>query len=240
MRSLNYNIQSNLGLGDKYELAKKDNPNIKLTLDCEQMDYDENYAYIFSNGTIPFYDLNKKEQGWFTGYAKKVTMQGKAQILDFYDDKILLKNYNDHTIFFIDGSRNRVSDIYKDIYVLPDRYIVKNENGKYIIIDKNFQKIFDFEYDVIDPYLANYGLYICGTTQNGIEFNQFNYANMKFDLINYAGEIVMDNIDQIYGNYYKISSDKSESYSSRYSKFIESLKDIQYDFVGDKFYKEIY
>lgn len=232
--------KSNMGLSDKYELAKKDNLNVRITLDCNAISYDENFTYIFSNGTIPFYDLNKREQGWFTGYGKKVTMSGKAQILDFFDDKILIRNYNDHTIYFIDSKGNILSDIYKEIYVLTDRYIVKGENNKYKIIGKDFQKIFENEYDYIDPYLVNYGLYIVGNTSDGVEFNKFNYAKMKLSLINSNGETIMENIEQIYGNFYKISNEKNKSYATRYTEFLENVKSIEYNFVGDNFYKEYY
>lgn len=232
--------KSNMGLSDKYELAKKDNLNVRITLDCNAISYDENFAYIFSNGTIPFYDLNKREQGWFTGYGKKVTMSGKAQILDFFDDKILIRNYNDHTIYFIDSKGNIISEIYKEIYVLTDRYIVKGENNKYKIIGKDFQKIFENEYDYIDPYLVNYGLYIVGNTSDGVEFNKFNYAKMNLSLINSNGETIMENIEQIYGNFYKISNEKNKSYATRYTEFLENVKSIEYNFVGDNFYKEYY
>ena len=232
--------KSNMGLSDKYELAKKDNLNVRITLDCNAISYDENFAYIFSNGTIPFYDLNKREQGWFTGYGKKVTMSGKAQILDFFDDKILIRNYNDHTIYFIDSKGNILSEIYKEIYVLTDRYIVKGENNKYKIISKDFQKIFENEYDYIDPYLVNYGLYIVGNTSDGVEFNKFNYAKMNLSLINSNGETIMENIEQIYGNFYKISNEKNKSYATRYTEFLENVKSIEYNFVGDNFYKEYY
>ena len=148
----NFNIEydlivtkSNLGLKDKYELVKKENPNIKIALECDAISYDENYAYIFSNGTIPFYDISKREQGWFNSYGKKTTISGKAQILDFVDNTILLKNYNNKTIYFIDSKGNILSDIYKSIYVLQDRYIVKGENDKYKIIGKDYKKIFEDE-----------------------------------------------------------------------------------------------
>lgn len=110
--------QSNLGVGDKYELAKKENLNIKIPLDCSKLDYDENFVYLYSNKTIPFFDLFSKEQGWFTSYGKKNTMSGKAQILEFMKDKILIRNYNNQTIYFINKEGEIVSGVYKDIYVV--------------------------------------------------------------------------------------------------------------------------
>ena len=240
-----YNIEydlivtkSSMGLKDKYELAKKDSLSIRINLDCDAIPYDENYAYIFKNGTIPFYNIDKREQGWFTSYGKKVTMSGKAQILDFFDDKILIRNYNDYTVYFIDSKGNILSEVYKDIYVLQNGYIVKGQNNKYKVINKNFEKIFENEYDVIDPYLINYGILIVGNTIDGIDFNKFGYANMKFYLLNSDGEVILDNVEQVYGNFYKISNDKSKNYSVRYSEFLEQVKDIEYNFVGDNFYNK--
>ena len=228
--------QSNLGLGDKYELAKKNDLNIKITLDAKNLPYDSSYLYLFSNGSIPFYDISKRVQGWFTSYGKKNEMSGKAQILDFIDDTILLKNYNDATIYFIDGTGRMLSDTYKDIYIYSDRYIVKNNNSKFMVINKEFNKIFDEEYDVINPCLITQNLYLCMNTDSGIEFNDYGFAIMKWKLVNYNGDVILDDIEQIYGEFYQISSDKSVAYANRYSDFIEELKDIKYDFVGDNFY----
>jgi hypothetical protein len=230
--------KSNLGLGDKYELAKKDNLEIRIKLDAKDLAYDEKYLYLFNNKTIPFYDISNREQGWFTSYGKKVSMTGKAQILDFFGDKILIRNYNDKTVYFIDEDGEMQSDAYRSIYVCQDneRYIVKTINNKYQVINTEYNKIIDNEYDVLDPYLANYGLYIVQNIDNEIEFNDYNFAKMSFSLINENGDVLLDNIEQIYANYYQISNDKSMSYSTRYSQFLEDLKGIEYNFVGDKFY----
>ena len=106
--------QSSLGLGDKYELAKKNDLAIRIELDTNDLDYDENALYLFSNGTIPFYEVSKRTQGWFTTYGKKNPMTGKAQILDFFGERMLLRNYNDHTVYFIDGLTN--SEIVQHIF----------------------------------------------------------------------------------------------------------------------------
>lgn len=230
--------KSSLGLGDKYELAKKENLDIRIDLDANQLAYDENYLYLFNNGTIPFYDISNREQGWFTSYGKKITMTGKAQILDFFGDKILIRNYNDKTVYFIDENGEMKSPAYKNIYITKDasRYIVKNTNGKYSVINPEYNKVFEGEYDVCDTYLANNGLYIVANLEEDIEFNEYNFAKMKFLLLDSNGDIIIDNIEQIYANYYQISDDKTIAYSSRYAKFIEDLKSIEYEFVGDEFY----
>ena len=230
--------KSNLGLGDKYELAKKENLNIRMELDANQLAYDEKYLYLFSNGTIPFYNISNREQGWFTSYGTKKTMTGRAQILDFFGDKILIRNYNDKTVYFIDENGETKSPAYKNIYVTQDasRYIVKNMNGKYSVVNPEYNKVFNGEYDILDPYLANYGLYIVANNEEKVEFNEYNFAKMKFMLLDSNGDIILDNIEQIYGNYYQISNDETVSYSSRYAQFIENLKTLEYEFVGDEFY----
>lgn len=230
--------QSSLGLGDRYELAKKENLDIRIKLDAKALAYDKNYVYLFSNGTIPFYDISNREQGWFTNYGKKVSMLGKAQILDFFGDKILIKNYNDKTVYFIDENGEMKSPAFRNIYICQDkeRYIVKTTNNKYQIINTDYNKIIENEYDVIDPYFANYGLYIVANIDSEIEFNEYNYAKMNFSLLNANGDVILENIEQIYKNYYQLSTDKSIAYSTRYSQFLDKIKGIEYNFVGDNFY----
>lgn len=229
--------ESNLGLENKFELAKKDNLNIKMKLDCSNIDYDEKYVYLYKNRTIPFFDVSSKEQGWFTSYGKKNTMTGKAQILEFTDDRFLIRNYNDDTVYFINKEGDILSEIYKDIYVTEDRYIVKNSKNKYMVIDKEFRKVFDQEFDIIDPYLIQYGMYICANSDEAIEFNDYNFAKMNWKLLNYDGETILDGIEQIYVNFYKISNDKSVPFVTRYEEFLDEIRDIEFNFVGDKFYK---
>ena len=229
--------QSNLGLDDKFELAKKENLNIRIPLNAKQLDYDENFVYLYSNRTIPFFDVGAKEQGWFTQYGKKNTMTGKAQILDFVEDRVLLRNYNNQTIYFINQNGDILSDVYKDIGVLQDRYLVKNTQDKYMVIDQDFNKVMEAEYDVIDPYLTDYGMYICANTNEAIDFNAYGFAKMNWQLVNSSGQTILEGIEQIYGNYYQISQDKEIPYVTRYEQFLESLKKLDFAFVGDRFYE---
>lgn len=228
--------QSNMGLGDTYELAKKDDLNIRMKLDTSDMDYDASYLYLFSNGTIPFYETSKGEQGWYTSYGKKNSMKGKAQILDFFGDRILLRNYNDYTIYFIDAEGTKVSEAYKDIFVCGDgRYIVRDDEGFIYIIDDLYNSVFDKKYAVINTRLISQNLYLVLDSTENIKFNDYGFANFNWSLVNYNGEVILDGIEQIYNEFYKIESTGKKDDDS-YEKFEEKLKDLDYKFVGDKFY----
>ncbi len=230
--------QSNMGLGDKYELAKKDDLNIRVTLNTDNMDYDSSYLYLFSNGTIPFYEISKRTQGWYTSYGKKNAMTGKAQILDFFGDRILLKNYNDKTIYFINSEGSMISETYKDIYVCGDgRYIVRSNDGTFKIIDDEYNNVFDKNYFVINPRLVSQKLYLVLNAIEDVKSNDYNYAEFKWSIVNYDGEIILDGIEQIYDEFYEYTNDKKNNQQEDTS-FEENLKKLNYKFVGDKFYLE--
>lgn len=228
--------KSNLGVNDKFELVEKNNLNMKLKLDCKNMDYDEKYLYLYTNNTIPYFDVSEREQGWFLSSGKKNVMKGQAQILDIIDNEILLKDYSKNIIYFIDSeSHEKLSDSYKEIYIGHDVYIVKNKNNKYMVINKEFHKIFEEECDIIDTSLAEIGLYIfCDVNENeDIEFNNYNYANLNWKLLDSNGDTMIENIEQIYCDFYRNASDKKKSNK----EFIEDLKTLNFSFVGDKFYE---
>lgn len=228
--------QSNMGLGDTYELAKKDDLNIRIKLDTTYLDYDLSYLYLFSNGTIPFYELSKKTQGWYTSYGKKNSMTGKAQILDFFGDRILLKNYNDKTIYFTDSEGNRLSEAYGDIFVLGDgRYIVKSSDNYYKVIDDEYNNIYEKEYAVINPRLVSQNLFLVLDSTENIKFNDYGLAIMNWSLMNYNGEIICDGIEQIYDQVYELPENNKED-ELNYYEFENNLKELNYSFVGDKFY----
>ncbi len=229
--------QSNMGLGDIYELAKKDNLDLKIKLDTSYLDYDSSYLYLFSNGTIPFYDVSKRSQGWYSSYGKKNEMTGKAQILDFFGDRILLKDYNNDTVYFIDSvEKNRLSNYYKDIYVIDNgRYIVKTEEDSFQIIDDTYNNVFDREYAAINTRLVSQGLYLTLDSTNNIKFNDYKYSTMNWNLINSNGEVLLDGIEEVYDLVYELP-ETNKQYELNYSEFENNLKDLNYHFVGDKFY----
>ncbi len=231
--------QSNLGLGDKYELAKKADLNIRIPLDATYLDYDSSYLYLFSNKTIPFYEISKRTQGWFTSYGKKMPMTGKAQILDFFGERMLIKNYSNDRTYFIDSDGNILSEEYKDIYVCKDgRYIVRTQRDTAKIINDEYEKVFDAEYQVMNPRFISQNMYLTLDTTENIEFNDYGFpTNLNWKLVNYDGEVVFDGIQQIYDVLYELP-DESNKKEENYSKFVNNLKELDYKFVGDRFYLE--
>lgn len=220
---------------NKYELARKSNINIRFTLECDSLDYDSNYLYVYKNGFIPFYNISSREQGWFNSVGKKTIMQGKAQILELVDDVILLKNYNDNTVYFIDKSGNIVSPIYKEIYVCDNYYIVKNTNNKFMFIDKQYQKMFEEEFDYVNTTFSYLNIYICANLGENVTFNDYGYANINYQLIT-SDAVSLGQYQDIYNLDCKISTNKKENYIDRYNQFLNSIGTLNCKYVGDKFY----
>ncbi len=230
--------QSNLGMGDKYELAKKADLDFRITLDTAALDYDSNYLYLFSDNTIPFYEISKRNQGWFTSYGMKNSMSGKAQILDFFEDKILLRNYNNDTIYFINQDKKIVSEEYKDIFICSqNRYIVRNNNddGFFKIINENYENIYDREFAAISPILASQNLYLITNDTSDLKINDYGYIKMNWTLINVDGETIAEGIEQVYNQYYKYPENTVKD-NKTYEEFEEKIKALNYRFVGDQFY----
>ena len=122
--------------------------------------------------------------------------------------------------------------------VNEDRFIVKDENNKYIVINSAFEKVFDGEWDFVDTSLIPYGLYVFGFTNGVIDFTDFNFAeNMNLQIVNSDGNVIATDVRQVYSTFYSISDDESVAYSERYSNFLNDLKAMNTAFVGDKFYE---
>lgn len=232
--------QSNLGLGDKYEFAKKADRDVKIELKADNLDYDSKYLYLYSNGTIPFFETNRRVQGWFTTYGKRNDMSGKAQILDFFGERVLIKDFNNRTIYFMDlESTKKLSEEYKDIFVCPNgRYIVRNSDGFFKVINDEYNKVFEKEFVAINPRLINANLYVTTDTLDNIKFSDYGYANnINWSIINENGDVILDGIEQVYDSYYKMPTDKKIE-EENYLEFTENVKDLDYRFPGDKFYQD--
>lgn len=238
-----YITVSQIGGKNRYEFLKKDNPNIKVSIDCDNLKFDERHLYVFSNGYLPFYKTSENIQGWYTKETKRVEINGNIQILDFFDQNILMKDYDSETVYFANEGGERISPVYKDIFVLNEMYIVKNEENKYIIIDKNFNKVLDIEYDYMNPILLNKGILICANLPAKVNFNSYGFPNnINYDLIDvYGKKITLKNVDgSVIDNpsYTEVFYQSNKKTVSNYDSYISNLTDIKYDFVGDEFYKK--
>ena len=126
-----------------------------------------------------------------------------------------------------------LSEKYKDIYICnSQKYIVQTNENKYKVINQDFNKIFETEYDVINPRLISQNLYLVMDTSERLSSNDYHYATMKWNLINENGNVLLDNIEQIYDQYYELKSNNDQDYQT----FLDKLQDIEYHFVGDQFY----
>ena len=229
-------IQSSMGLEDTYYLVKKEDLQNRVKLECENLFYDDKYLYVYSNGDLPFYNISTREQGWFNSYGKKTNMKGKAQILEIVEQSLIIRNYNDDTVYFINAYEEIISSIYKNIFVgINDRYIVQNTNRKYTMINKEYAQIINEEFDFIDTSLAEVGLYVCGNFPEKFEFNDYGYAKLDLKIIDSNGGILIDNVEQVYGSYYKLSEDIRDK-DKQIEKLKSQIEKIEYNFIGDKFY----
>ena len=79
------------------------------------------------------------------------------------------------------------------------------------------------------------GLYICGNFPEEIEFNEFGYAKLNLKIIDSNGGTLINNVEQVYGSYYKIS-EKIKDKDKQIEDLKNRIKKLEYKFIGDKFY----
>ena len=83
--------------------------------------------------------------------------------------------------------------------------------------------------------MAEIVLYICCNIDRELDFNDYNYVKLNWKLLDSNGDTMLENIEQIYKSYYKNENDKKQSDED----ILNSIKKLDFSFVGDKFY-EIY
>ncbi len=164
---------------------------------------------------------------------KRVEVEGDIQILDFFENNILVKDYNTNVEYFINEAGDIVSDKYLDIYVYDNGYIVKKINGKYTLINKKFKQIIDKEFDYINPNFIDYNFLICADLPQNIEINKSGIpTNIKYNLMDMSGKVFSSG----YTNIYNIFDKKAEEQTAE--EYIYKLTDIEYNFIGEEFYNK--
>lgn len=122
-------------------------------------DFDENDATLdtFTNGYIGFEDEENKRNGWIDENGNKITIPDTYTINDIKDNKVILQadsteDYNSnekielHFIIIDMTGRTLLQTTALDVY--DDTYLVKNNNKKMVLMDKNLNVI-SSEYDKI-------------------------------------------------------------------------------------------
>lgn len=137
-------------------------------------DFDEDDATLdtFSNGYIGFEDEENKRNGWIDENGNKITIPDTYTINDIKDGKAILQVYNTeeyetnekvelHFIIIDLTGRTLLQTTALDVY--DDIYLVKNNNKKMVLMDKDLNVISN-EYDKIISTMqmdisANYSSY---------------------------------------------------------------------------------
>ena len=206
-----------------------------MKLETSNLIYDEDYLYTFRNNTIPFYDRDRNEQGWFMEDGEKITITGNAQIMDVEEDRILIKNHSKNTAYFIDYNSKVLSPIFKDVIVDGDRYLIRTMADKWIITDKSFRKIFNEEFDIVNTNLISAGIYLLANIPEELSFNEYNYVEIQYMVVTRKGHMILSQTDHIHNIYYKFEGNKNNKEDIEVLR--DDLKSIQYINFGDKFYK---
>lgn len=106
---------------------------------------------LLTDGYVEFQDIEDSYYGWYDDYGNKVIIKANLNIYDVKDNKIIIANNennetkNSFTIIDMNGNtllKTNVIDIYDNIY------LIKNQNKKMILLDKNLN-IISSEYDKI-------------------------------------------------------------------------------------------
>lgn len=122
-------------------------------------DFDEDDATldIFTNGYIRFEDEENERNGWYDNNGNKITIPNTYTIKDIKDNKVILQIYNTedykldekpelHFIIIDMKGRTLLQTTALDVY--DDMYLVKNNNRKMVLMDKDLNVISN-EYDKI-------------------------------------------------------------------------------------------
>lgn len=172
----------------------------------------------FSNGDIPFYNLDKKIQGYISisdGNLKNI--EGKYQFLDILNNNILIRDYSNLSNiqeYLINNQTNEVLLVANQISLTKNGMIVKKENNKFVFFDNNLREVTEEYAFISDEYLDN-KLLICKLNTPSGEYVLCDLYGKKltiksYDSIgqyDYSNSDNLDNVyvlDNIYENYYNI------------------------------------
>ena len=180
--------------------------------DGEELNSEENTVIkTFSDGYLPYYNLDEKIQGYYDSNFELKTINGNYQILDIREDIIIIREFdeeNETTKVFTVNMQNGETQEYKEIQSIENGYLVKKMNDKAVVMDTKFNEVSN-EYDFVLPDYIGAGILI------GID-----EENKKFDILNNKGEKL---VDDSFGNMlflFRDLSDLEEYNLNYYGKYL--------------------
>ena len=138
------------------------------------LDEDDATLYIFTNGYIEFENEEHTRNGWYDSDGNQITIPNTYIITDIKDNKVILQfnntedeNYNEnkkyelHFLIIDMTGKTLLQTTAIDVY--DNMYLVKNDNNKMVLTDKDLNVISN-EYDKIITtievdVIANYSSY---------------------------------------------------------------------------------
>lgn len=106
-----------------------------LVIETNSLPSDGNKIYIYQNYNIPF--ANDSQKGFYTPDGAKYLINADDMYVEHFDGSNILFKNNEYFIF------NNLQETYTNIWILDNIYIVKLEDEKYKILDKNLNTIME-------------------------------------------------------------------------------------------------
>ena len=180
-------------------ISEESNANVILEFDSNN----ERALKTFSDGSVPFYNINNKSQGWFDAQTgKKYTLKGNVEILDVIEDKVLIRHFDNDGCVKKESIVNKEGKTLinaKEVHELENGFVIKNSNDKYVYINSDLE-IKTEEFDYINGDYSEYGVLIC---KNKSE-TDFDYEQSM--LIDTDGNDLMNRSYKNIGNGYTVET----------------------------------
>lgn len=233
--------ESNMGYDSKFELANKNDLNERIKLNAENIPYDKDKLYTLPGGYIPFFNPKEKVSGYFDINGKRKKLTGNAKILYVEKDRVLIKNEVKNSAYFIDKATGKeVSPSFKEIVVdtINSRYLVKNNNDKWMLLNKNLERVFQEEFDIAKTDLLKAGIYVFGNFPDEIEVNEYNYIKINYIFANNKMEVISKGVNFFYDSFDKFQ--KKNITQNDYEKFKQEVSGVKSNIILDKYYNLIF
>ena len=117
----------------------------------EYYSYDDT-IFTFSDGSIAFKSIDEKSQGWYDTNGNRIRVSTKYEIEDVNEKHIIVRLNDDeeNMNYFILDKSGKLLLKTDALMIIDDMYLIKNEDKKMSLYDKNLNEISE-RYDKIIP-----------------------------------------------------------------------------------------